>query len=329
MKNAKKPKGEAQAKYQKDPAFLEFVLKFSTREACLEYLEKRRWPNGAICPKCKSEKAYKLNGKSTKPGTYKCAGCKRLFNVTTGTFLESTHIPLPRWFAAMFLMASSKKSISAHQIHRMLGVCYESAWFMCHRIRHSLRIRDLRKTFRGTVEADETYVGGKKRKGRPAVPKAAVMGIVQRRKHIVLKPIPDASKPTLQGLIKENVFGRAKLMTDDWTGYIGLGRKFEHRKIVHSKGQYARRDGKISVHTNTIEGAFSLVKRAVFGTYHHVSADKLSLYCDEWAFRYSHRMLTDSSRFERMLDKPEGRLKWYFKNEDIGTVTSNEGSVLP
>lgn len=317
--------GKSEEKYQKDAPFLDFAIKFSTDAACRELLEKRRWPDGPICPRCGETRHYKLKGKSTRPGVYKCAGCLKPYTVTVGTFMEGTHIPLPRWFAAMYWMAASKKSMSAHQMHRMLGVCYESAWYMGHRIRYAQRERDKRKTMRGIVEADETFIGGKKKRGgkpvRGAVGKAPVMGIVQRNKHVVLKPIRDTSKATIQGLIRDYVYGRAKVFTDDATSYIGLRKKYDHRKVVHSKGEYARREGKVNIHTNTIEGVFSLVKRAIYGTYHHVSVAKLPLYCDEWAFRYSHRMVKDSVRFERMLDKPEGRLRWYFKKGWIGDDT--------
>jgi transposase-like protein len=307
-----------------DGAFFEHIVKYSTDAACREYLEKRLWPNGPVCPHCKGTKYYKLNDK--RPGVYKCAACRKKFTVTIGTVFEDTHIPLRKWFRAIYLMMCSKKSISAHQLSRMLGISYESCWFMCHRIRAMFRIRDERgkkpkKSLRGIVEADETYVGGKPRPGNPAgksgrgaPKKTPVFGIVQRGGKVVLTPVPNVKKDTLHNLIADHVYNRSKLFTDDYTSYIGLKKRYDHRKVIHSKKEYARwdKDG-TNVHTNTIEGVFSLVKRAIIGTYHNVSPGKLSLYCDEWAKRYCHKDIKDAPRFERALDDATGRLTWYFK----------------
>lgn len=304
---------------QTDGAFIEHILKYSTDAACREYLENHFWPNGPVCPHCKGTKAYKLNDK--RPGVYKCADCRKKYTVTVGTVFEDTHIPLPKWFRAIYLMMCSKKSVSALQISRMLGISYESTWFMCHRIRLMFRIRDKRKTLRGTVEADETYIGGKKkpgRAGRGAVGKTPVFAVVQRDGKAVAAPVKDVKKDTLHKIIAENVYNRAKVFTDDYTSYVGLKKKYDHRKVVHSKKEYARIDKNgVNVHTNTVEGFFSLVKRAIVGTYHHVSPAKLPLYCDEWSMRYSHRDIKDAPRFERALDDATGRLTWYFKRGGI------------
>jgi transposase-like protein len=311
-------------------AFVSHILKYQTETACRQFLEQRYWPNGPVCAHCKGTKAYKLN--DTKYGIYKCASCHKRFSITTKTVFEGTHIPLPKWFIAIYHMMCSKKSISALQLSRMLGISYECTWFMCHRIRYMFRMRDARKTLRGTVEADETYVGGKKKPGkagRGASGKTPVFGIVQRGGDVVLTPITDVKKTTLHGLIAQHVYNRSKLFTDDFTSYMGLKKKYDHRKVIHSKKEYARRDKDgTNVHTNTIEGVFSLVKRAIVGAYHNVSPAKLHLYCDEWAKRYAHKDVKDAPRFERALDDATGRLTWYFK---IGGVMKGcvplEGAV--
>jgi len=266
-------------------------------------------------------KAYRLKGKSTRPGVYKCASCRKPYTVTIGTIYEDTHIPLPKWFAATYLIVCNKKGISANQVSRMLGISNESAWFMMHRIRKSVERRIKIKTMRGPVEVDETYVGGKKRpgiKGRGAVGKTPVVAIVQRGGKAVAARVEDTKKGTLHALIRENVYNRAKVFTDDYPSYTGLRKKYDHRKVNHSKHEYVRveRDG-VKVHTNTVEGFFALVKRGIHGIFHHVSPQKLPLYLDEFCFRYDQRKIKDGERFELAFKDVSGRLTWYFKNGGI------------
>lgn len=307
---------------QTNGSFFEYTQRFSTDAACREFLESRRWPNGPICPRCGGTKAYKLQGKSTRPGVYKCAGCRKPFTVTVGTIYEDTHIPLPKWFAATYLMMTSKKGISANQASRMLGISKESAWFMMHRIRHAFRKRErARKALRGTIEADETYIGGRApgKRGRGAGSKVPVFAMVQRGGKVRAQPIPNAKAATLHTLIQENVYSRSRLFTDDFTSYMGLKKKkFDHRKVNHSKKEYVRveEDG-IKVHTNTVESFFALLKRGIHGTFHHVSPKKLPLYCDEFCFRYDYRAIKDAPRFEQAFHDVGGRLTWYFKNGGI------------
>ena len=218
-------------------------------------------------------------------------------------------------------MMTSKKGISANQVSRMLGISNESAWFMMHRIRDTFRKRiKAAKILRGTIEADETYIGGKKpgKRGRGAGSKTPVMAVVQRGGKVQAKPIPDARAVTLHAMIHENVYNRARVFTDDFTSYMGLRKRFDHRKVNHSKKEYVRidKDG-IKVHTNTVESFFALLKRGIHGTYHHVSPEKLALYCDEFCFRYNHRKLKDGPRFEEAFKDVEGRLTWYFKDGGI------------
>lgn len=297
---------------QTDGSFFEYTQRFSTDAACREYLEAKRWPNGPVCVRCGGTRVYKLLGKSTRPGLYKCAACRRPFTVTIGTIYEDTHIPLPKWFAATYLMMTSKKGVSALQVSRMLGISNESAWFMMHRIRHAFNKVNKAKRLRGTVEADETYVGGKNKpgkRGRGAAGKTIVAAVVQRGKRVVAQVVPDIKGETLKGLVQAVVRKGSRVMTDELSSYNGLAKTFKHQTVNHGKGEYVR--GK--VHTNTAESFFALLKRGIHGTFHHVSAGKLPLYCDEFAFRYDHREVKDGQRFERALDNPSGRLTWYFK----------------
>jgi len=297
----------------KNGAFIDHIQRFSTDEACREYLEQRQWPDGPVCYHCKGTKVYKLKGESTRPGLYKCAACRKPFTVTMGTIFEDSHIPLPKWFAAIYMMMSSKKGMSAHQLHRMLGVTYRSAWFMAHRIRWAFRIRKKRKTMKGTIEADEVYIGGKKtgRRGRGARGKTAVIGIVQRKKNVMAKPIPNATREILHGAIKEIVVNRSKVFTDNYMSYRGLRTNYDHQYVNHQNKEYVRGE----VHTNTIEGFFSLIKRSILGIYHYVSPEKLALYLDEICFRYNHRKIGDPERFANAFQALDGRLTWYFKKK--------------
>lgn len=295
-----------------DAPFLEYVMRYSTDAACREYLEQRLWPEGPVCPRCKAKRAYKLNGKSTRKGVYKCAECRKPYTVTIGTIFEDTHIPLPKWFATVYLMMCSKKGVSAHQVHRMVGVSYESAWFMCHRIRHGVRPKKVLKSLGGTVEADETYVGGKNKpgkRGRGAAGKTIVAAIVQRGKKIVASVVPDIKGETLKGLVKMVVRKGSNVNTDELSSYNGLGMDFNHQTVNHGSGEYVR--GK--VHTNTAESFFALLKRGIHGIFHHVSADNLPMYCHEFAFRWGQRTVGDAERFDRAFDDVRGRLGWYLK----------------
>lgn len=292
-------------------AWIDHIQRYSTDAACREWLESKYWPNGPVCPHCKGTRAYKLNGKTTRKGLYKCATCRKPYTVTMGTIFEDTHIPLTKWFAAIYMMMACKKGVSAHEVHRMLGVTYRSAWFMLHRIRWAFRPRKKRKTMKGIVEADEVYIGGRRtgRRGRGARGKTAVLGIVQRNKHAVMKPIPNTTREILIGLIKEVVVNRSKVFTDDYMSYRALRSHYEHKFVKHKEKEYVRGE----VHTNTIEGLFSLVKRSILGVWHHVSPKKLALYLDEICFRYNHRKIKDPERFGKVFNEIDGRLKWYFK----------------
>jgi transposase-like protein len=280
--------------------------RFTDVEAAAEYLESVRWADGVVCPHCgESEREpYRLKSKATKRRLWKCRACRKQFTVTVGTIFESSHVPLNKWLAAFYLLCSSKKGMSAHQLHRMLGVQYRTAWFMFHRIREAMSSPSFSSRLGGVVEVDETYVGGQRKKhgerGRSRKHKVPVLALVERGGQVRSK--------TLKGAIREHVEPTAWLMTDEFSSYRNIGREFAgHDTVQHSYGEY----GRGHVHTNTIEGYFATLKRGVNGIYHHVSRAHLHRYLAEFDFRYNARHVSDSDRTVAALAGAEGkRLKY-------------------
>ena len=287
-----------------------FAPHFQDADKAREYLEKLRWTNGPVCPHCGVEGAhYALKGASHRPGLMKCADCRKQFSVTVGTVFERSKIPLNKWLMAVHLMCASKKAISSHQLHRMLGVTYKSAWFMTHRIREAMKpgSTGLMGAGGGTVEADETYWGnhGKHAKGaRGYQHKMKVVSLVERggtKRSIVVQSVTTAS---LTAIIEQNVCKSAHLMTDEHSGYVPVGRtQASHGFTKHSKKQYAVGD----VHSNTVESSFSLLKRGLIGTFHHVGEQHLQRYVTEFDFRWNHRKTTDRQRSDALLMSVGGK----------------------
>lgn len=286
-----------------------------TEEQARTMLEKIRWPEGPICPKCGSVNAVKLGGKAGEKGQCKCRDCRKKFTIRVGTIFEDSPIPLRDWVYAFSRMCASKKGISAHQLHRELGVTYKTAWFICHRIRHAMQ-QDGTLKLDGTVEVDETYVGGKPRKkgvskrGR-GTKKQPVVALVERDGNVKSRVVADVTGKTLKGAIRESVDRSATIMTDEHAGYRGIGAEFDggHKTVNHSSGEYARAsDGAC---TNTVESHFALIKRGVYGTFHHVSKKHLQRYCDEFAFRWNHRKVTDGERTLAALEAVSGKRLMY------------------
>lgn len=212
------------------------------------YLEKIRWPNGPVCPHCENDKEhYALKAKEgsethVRRGVWKCKKCRKQFSVTVGTVFEKSHIPLNKWLLASFLICSSKKGMSAHQLHRMLNLTYKTAWFMLHRIRYAMDQKETAR-FQGTVEADETYVGGKGhgKRGRGAENKTPVFSLVERNSDVRSTPMGRVTGVNLKSIIRQNVETTATIMTDDFMSYRGLGKEFAfHHVINHGKREYVR-----------------------------------------------------------------------------------------
>ena len=287
--------------------------RFTDPVAAAEYLESVRWPDGAICPHCgEAERVNRLKSKATTRRLWKCYSCRKQFTVMVGTIFESSHVPLNKWLAAFYLLCSSKKGMSAHQLHRMLGVQYKTAWFMFHRIREAMKEPAFTSRMRGTVEADETYIGGKQKnrgsRGRGTPNKMPVMALVEREGRARSFRVANVTAKELGGAIREHVDPSSRLVTDEWLSYRKVGKEMAaHETVAHSMGEYARGD----VNTNTVESYFSILKRGVNGVYHHVSRAHLDRYLAEFDFRYNSRAATDGRRTMAALSQAEGkRLKY-------------------
>jgi transposase-like protein len=264
--------------------------KFGDESKCRAYLESLRWPNGVTCPHCKGTKVYRI----VKRDQFVCASCEYQFSVTVDTIFHDTHLPLVTWFLATVLLCEAKKGMSACQMQRSLGIkTYKTAWYLCHRIRAAM-VEANKPKLKGIVEMDETYVGGRGHvRGRGSEHKEVVIGIRQRQGELRFFHAQDVRSGTLEKYIRENISDDVDiLMTDDLAQYRGATRRIwggmrvhKHKSIPHSIGMYVNGD----VHTNTVESAFSLLKRGVLGTWHRISAKHLQAYCNEMCFRFNNR----------------------------------------
>jgi len=265
---------------------MDLVEQFADEDDCHEFLAELRWPDGVRCPDCDAESVSYLK----KRRQYDCNKCRRRFSVRAGTILNDSHLPLRKWFMAVYIMCESKKSVSANQLKRMLGVSYKTAWYLCHRIRRAM-LDDEAPKLEGIVEADETFLGGKRKgvgSGAHHEYMALVLGAVQRGGEVRLRLAPDRKAETIHPFIEENVSKDAEaLHTDKYRAYRGAARKIRipHATVDHSRDEWV--NGK--VHSNTIEGVFSLLDRSIIGAYHKISKKHLPAYLDEQEWRYNNR----------------------------------------
>jgi transposase-like protein len=279
----------------------EVTMQFSTEARCRELLERLRWPEGVMCPRCKDSRVSRLKDYAK----FECVGCTYQFSVTSNTIFHDTHLPMPIWFLAVLLICEAKKGMSANQLRRTIWGehkgSYKTAWYLCHRIRAAMASAEKNMLY-GTVEMDETWIGGRERnpKGAGRVPyaqsnKIPVIGIKQRGGELRFFKAEDAKSGTLAQYIKENISEDVDvIMTDDWKGYPKAMKKLgisadKHQTINHSAKVYV--DGDIT--TNGIESAFSLLKRGIVGSWHKVSAKHLPAYLEEMSFRFNHRGRSD------------------------------------
>jgi len=289
---------------------------FTDETKARRFLEAQRWPDGPHCPFCGQVDTIKsLPAKgSMGPGWYHCNDCRRKFTVRVGTLYERSHVPLHVWLYATHLLCSSKKGMSAHQLHRMLGVTYKTAWFMAHRIREGMR--DTNPGPLGGkgkyVEADETVIGGKERnkhkskrnpKNIGAVGKEIAFSLVERGGKVRSHHVPAVNAKTLRPIIVAQVDRKSFPMTDDAGQYRIIGPEYAgYETVNHGAGEYVRGHA----HTNTIEGYFSILKRGITGTYHHVSQQHLKRYLAEFDFRYNERSALGVNDEERTLKALKG-----------------------
>jgi len=321
---------------------------YRDEDAAREWLEKLRWPEGAVCMHCGAmDRVYRITPTKTEPyqdksgrwrkprkGLWKCGGCKKQFTVTVGTVFEDSHIPLHKWLLAAHLMCSAKKGISAHQLMRNLdfGNSYKTAWFMAHRIRKAMT-GELPEKMNGIVEADETFIGGKAKnkhkhlrgtyavkpgvraqdRKAPTSEKLAVFSVLERGGRVHSRHIEKVTGENLKAVLSEVVEADAHLMTD--TGSLRGGAHTKHHSLVnHFADEYVRYEEGVCVTTNSIEGYFSLLKRGINGVYHHVGRKHLHRYLSEFDFRYNNRETTDGERAQKALTGIEGKRLMYKGN---------------
>jgi transposase-like protein len=268
-----------------------------------EWLEARVWPNGPVCPHCGStgDDVTALKGKKHRPGVYQCNGCREQFTVTVKTVFERSKIPLSKWLAALFLLTASKKGVSSHQIHRSLGISYKSSWFMMHRLREALRQGSFAAPMGGAgsvVEVDETYYGKQAghAKGKRQGHMNGILTLVERGGESRTFHVDGTRIVDIAPVIRANLAREARLMTDTAGWYTGIGKEFaSHETINHTDDEYVRGH----IHTNTVEGFFSVFKRGMRGVYQHCSEKHLHRYLAEFDFRYSNRASLGVNDFER------------------------------
>lgn len=269
-----------------DMNLVKLVDQFHSEDACRAYLEDLRWPNGMACLRCGSTSVSRIQTRNQLD----CNSCRYRFSATTGTIFHDTHLPLWKWLLATYTMLESKKGVSANQIKRELSISYKTAWYLCHRIRDAMtQAQANAKPLSGIVEADETFVGGETHgmgrayKGN----KAIVVGVVQRQGEVRLQVAEDRSRKVLHEIVVKNTVPETEaIYTDEWVGYDRLGdADTRHATINHSLDEYVRGD----VHTNSVEGVWSLLKRSIVGSYHQVSVKHLPAYVEELEWRFSQR----------------------------------------
>ena len=283
-----------------------------TEQEARKEIERIRWPEGAVCPHCGcTGKAYELNGTATRKGVWKCGDCRKQFTVSVGTVMHRSHLTMKQWLITFHLMCSSKKGISALQLQRELGLgSYKSALFLTHRIRLAMTEDPLMSKLGGKVEVDETYIGGKPRRGNKdevkrgrGTSKVPVMVMVERDGKAYSRPVDRVNGETLKDAIREMVDKKSTIYTDEWPSYQGIGKEFDggHEVVNHSAGEFARGEA----NTNTAESYIALLKRGVTGIFHHVSKQHLHRYCNEFSFRWSNRSVDDSARTKNAIKGAE------------------------
>jgi transposase-like protein len=307
-----------------DPVIAELPEACSNERAAVEFMEKQRWGEHPACPRCGDLDVYQMkgaNGERQANFRWRCHGCKEQFTVRIGTVFEDSRIELRHWCYAFWRAATSKKGVSALEIHRQTGVSYKSCLFMLHRIRYAMDEQDI-EPLTGTVEVDEVYIGGKPRRiqgTRQTIKreKTIVVGLKERGGRVRPKVVADVSAETLKSVIESNVQRGARIMTDDWSGYRGLRKAgWQHESVTHSSPifEYARGD----VTTNAIEGFFGMLKRGIAGIYHSVSRKHLPRYLSEFQFRHNRNKLTDGQRTVAAIKAAQGKRLTYA--EQLGTA---------
>ncbi len=285
-------------------SLIEMTKIIPNEEKAIEYFRAVRWARGAFCPFCGSVKVYDFADKRS----HKCGDCRKRFSIKVGTVMEGTKIGVREWLMAMWMVTSHKKGIASTQLAKDLGVTQKTAWFMLHRLRHAARTRSFNRPLEGIVEVDEAFMGGKDKNKhadkRGLQKKSIVLGMLERGgelRTLILRHLGEAA-PT----VREHVFTGSAVITDEFTGYARFSDEYLHLSVNHSAGEYGR--GRI--HTNSIEGYWSQLKRQIYGIHHWVSAKHLFRYADENAWRFNRRSVAEAVRLDEFIARLDGRLTY-------------------
>ena len=285
-------------------SLLELQTEIPNEQAAIDHFTAIRWKNGEFCPYCGHDRIYHFDDKRT----HKCAKCRQRFSIKVGTIFEDSKLPLRTWMMAVWFVSSHKKSISSVQLAKDLGVTQKTAWFVMHRLRHAARTRSFNRQLRGTIEADELYVGGREKNKhvdkRGLQKKAILFGALERKGELRVTHIDSIWQAPRH--VVAHVAPGSTLMTDEMPGYKRIGQNFDHQTINHRSHEYARGN----THTNSIEGYWSQLKRQIYGIHHWVSQKHLFRYAAESVWRYNRRGLEENMRFNELLAITDGRLRY-------------------
>lgn len=293
-------------------SLLELADAFPDEQSCIDHLRAIRWRDGEFCPYCGGTRIYSFSDRKT----HKCGDCKARFSVKVGTIFHDSKLPLRKWFLAIWLVTSHKKGIASTQLAKDLKITQKTAWFVLHRLRHAARTRSFNAPLNGTLEADETYVGGKEKNKHASQRtggtqggkgKSIVLGMVEREGELRAGVVGDMKAKTVQSIVRANVEKGSTVMTDEHGAFVGLAGDYMHHAVNHSAGEYVRH---YILHTNGIESVWALLKRQIIGIHHWVSPKHLHRYVDEMTWRFNRRDLEEGHRVNDMFAYVEGRLTY-------------------